>query len=351
MGKLKYFWPDWSMTHTLSENTRTSRKPERLRGRQVTPLPVYSFHTPFTIQTDGKQWVIGGYSRSGAIRAAADVLTFIGVSWFLIFTAIYLQPENKVSIWVGLVPILIATPFLIWGRFGGEDTWVVFDRTTGNVCFWRKNKQNSLVVPFDQVQCYWIEVFRRGVSHSLYFMPEVNLPNERHRWWKVEMGFPTQYQQAQYFWRVLTDFMDRSRPIPEVPGLIHQVRSMEKKGYTIQDITEGGKEITDDDFMEVQKEIQNDMAALEARLDRIMEADQFSADALIQFYENAPVYAVEKVLQTVKFQLELWVDFLKQQLMEPEFRDYYSLDQYKAEINKLVRYFDPVFEALSQARE
>ncbi|GGX41370.1 hypothetical protein GCM10007392_05340 [Saccharospirillum salsuginis] len=238
---------------------------------------------------------------------------------------------------------LIVTLFSMYKtRIGGENTWVVFDRTTGNVCFWRKNQKNSLTVPFDKVNCYWIRGFQRGgVTHNLYFMPTENLPNERHRWWKVHFGFPTQYEQAQFFWRVLTDFMDRSRPIPEVPGLIHQVRFVEKNGYTIEDLTEGGVEMTEADFNEVDAEIQNDIAALEARLERLLEPDQFSADRLIEFYENAPVYARTDVIRSVMSILSIWISVLKgeDRVMDPAFRKYFTLMEYEAEIDKLADFF------------
>ena len=347
MGKTKYRYPDWSCTNESTQLTRASRKAKRLRGEQVTPQPVYSFHTPFHVKTDGKQWAIQADSSHGVWQATGIISSF----FFLLFLFFSLVPfPNEGTIFFSILTGMVFLPLSISmykTRTGGEDTWVVFDRTTGNVCFWKKNQKNSLTVPFEKVNCYWIRVFRRGgITHSLHFMPTENLPNERHRWWQVHFGFAPQYEQAQFFWRVLTDFMDKSQPIPEVPGLIHQIRFVEKNGYTIEDLTEGGIEMTEADFNEVAEEIRNDLAALEARLERLLEPDQFSADRLIEFYENAPVYARTDVIRSVMSILSTWVSVLKgeDQVMDPAFRAYFTLTEYETEIDKLSAFFFKIDE-------
>lgn len=342
MGKIKYRYPDWSCTKEVTKNTRPVRRAKWLRPDPVKPQPTYSFHTPFYTKTDGKQWVIQSDSSYGTLRAAGFISSF-----FLIFCTIAgstLYQYHGVNLFVylaiGLFFVFVYTMYKT--RAGGEDTWVVFDRTTGNVCFWKKNQKSSLTVPFEQVKCYWNSKYMRGGPVSSFFlMPEVNLPNERNRLWKVHFGFAPQYEQAQFFWRVLTDFMDKSRPIPEVPGLIHQVRFVEKNGYTIEDLTEGGIEMTEANFNEVAEEIQNDLAALEARLERLLEPDQFSADRLIEFYENAPVYARTDVIRSVMSILSTWVSVLKgeDKVMDPAFRAYFTLTEYEAEIDKLSAFF------------
>ncbi|GGX41383.1 hypothetical protein GCM10007392_05360 [Saccharospirillum salsuginis] len=135
--------------------------------------------------------------------------------------------------------------------------------------------------------------------------------------------------------------MDQSRPIPEVPGLIHQVRFVEKNGYTIEDLTEGGVEMTEADFNEVDAEIQNDMAALDARLRRMVKPDKFSADKLIEFYKNAPIYSKEDILRTIMVKLKRWIRFLKgeDRMMEPGYGEYFTLEEYEQEMDKLADFF------------
>lgn len=342
MGRIKYRYPDWSCTKEVTKNTRPVRRAKWLRPDPVKPQPTYSFHTPFYTKTDGKQWVIQSDSSIGWIRT----IGFISSFFFLIFLFFGLVPfPNDGTVFflsmTGLTFLLVSFS-MYQSRTRGEDTWVVFDRTTRNVCFWKKNQEHSLTVPFEQVKCYWNSKYMRGGPVSSFFlMPEVNLSDERNRLWKVHFGFAPQYEQAQFFWRVLTDFMDKSRPIPEVPGLIHQIRFVEKNGYTIEDLTEGGIEITEADFNEVAEEIQNDMAALDARLRRMIKPDQFSADRLIEFYEACPIYAKEDVLRTIVVKLKRWVKFLKgeDRMMDPAYKDFFTLKEYEAEMDKLSDFF------------
>ncbi len=342
MGKTKYLYPDWYSTKQTTQETRASRKPNRLRGKLVTPQSAYSFHTPFGVLTDGKQWAVQANSSHSAWQATGIIFSLIFLYCFIAAIIQYQPDELSLFDYLSATFLIVLAYAMYKTRTGGEDTWVVFDRTTGNVCFWKNNQKNSVTVPFEKVNCYWIRVFRRGgITHSLHFMPTENLPNERHRWWQVHFGFAPQYEQAQFFWRVLTDFMDKSRSIPEVPGLIHQVRFVEKNGYTIEDLTEGGIEMTEADFNEVAEEIQNDMAALDARLRRIIKPDQFSADRLIKFYEACPIYAREDVLRTIVVKLRRWVKFLKgeDRMMDPAYRDFFTLKEYEAEMDKLSDFF------------
>ncbi|MEJ2066344.1 MAG: hypothetical protein P8X74_24200, partial [Reinekea sp.] len=195
----------------------------------------------------------------------------------------------------------------------------------------------------EQVDCYWTPVFRRGLSHNFYFMPTVNLPNERHRWWQVYMGFPTQYQQAQYFWRVLTDFMDKTKPIPTVPGLYHHLRWLEKNNYTLHDITEGGKEIAEADFVEIEEEMEKEISEIVSQVEQFLKPQKFSAEALIEFYKKTPVYAREPFLRKVVSRAESWRKFLNElNLMDIGFKKHFTIDEYKSEVEKLESFFNPI---------
>ncbi|GGX52546.1 hypothetical protein GCM10007392_19890 [Saccharospirillum salsuginis] len=203
--------------------------------------------------------------------------------------------------------VLIEIYYILKIRTGGEDTWILLDRTTGNVCFWKRNSKKSLTVPFDQVDCYWsTRAGRGGPSHQIALMPKVNLPNERYRYWEIMLGSAAMYEQAQYFWRVMNDFMDRTRPIPEVPGLIHQVRSMEKLGWRLEDITHGGKEVPIEEWEEVEKELRRDAEALEARLERLFTPEYFDAQTVYDFYQKAPVHFKRDALRNILSKYEMF---------------------------------------------
>jgi hypothetical protein len=348
LGKLKKLWPDWRCTQTLSPKTRPVRKAKRLRGQKVEPIEHYGFHTPFEVKTDGQQWIISTNTKVTVNRIAAMMLLF-----FFIFCTVALYftyPAKGAELFIFLASILglAALYNIIKARLGGEDTWVVFDRTTGNVCFWRKNAKNSLTVPFEQVDCYWTPVFRRGLSHNFYFMPTVNLPNERHRWWQVYMGFPTQYQQAQYFWRVLTDFMDKTKPIPTVPGLYHHLRWLEKNNYTLHDITEGGKEIAEADFVEIEEEMEKEISEIEKKIEQMMQAPNFDADSVIQFYKESPGFSLENNIRHIAPYIQRRIRYLKiDNLMDRGFRKRFTMAEYRRDLNKLIQFFGPIINDIS----
>jgi hypothetical protein len=349
LGKLKKLWPDWRCTQTLSPKTRPVRKAKRLRGQKVEPIEHYGFHTPFEVKTDGQQWIISTNTKVTVNRIAAMMLLF-----FFIFCTVALYftyPAKGAELFIFLASILglAALYNIIKARLGGEDTWVIFDRTTGNVCFWRKNAKNSLTVPFEQVDCYWTPVFRRGLSHNFYFMPTVNLPNERHRWWQVYMGFPTQYQQAQYFWRVLTDFMDKTKPIPSVPGLYHHLRWLEKNNYTLHDITEGGKEVAEADFVEIDEEMEKEIDAIDKEFEKMLHQPRgFNVDAIINFYIVSPDYAKDAMLISIRSTIKFRIRCLtKQNLMDMGFSKHFTLAEYRRDLNKLIQFFGPIINDIS----
>ncbi|MEJ2043762.1 MAG: hypothetical protein P8X89_10850, partial [Reinekea sp.] len=200
----------------------------------------------------------------------------------------------------------------------------------------------------EQVDCYWTPVFRRGLSHNFYFMPTVNLPNERHRWWQVYMGFPTQYQQAQYFWRVLTDFMDKTKPIPSVPGLYHHLRWLEKNNYTLHDITEGGKEITEADFVEIDEEMEKEISEIEKKIEQMMQAPNFDADSVIQFYKESPGFSLENNIRHIAPYIQRRIRYLKiDNLMDRGFRKRFTMVEYRRDLNKLIQFFGPIINDIS----
>ncbi|HET8904647.1 MAG TPA: hypothetical protein VFN16_11685, partial [Saccharospirillum sp.] len=318
------------------------------RGNLVTPQERYQFHTPFHTYTDGKQWAVQCDSRYISHRAIAFIGVFFGSVWIILFFPDF---SNFVSIAIAFTPAVPTLYYVYLSRTGGEDTWVIFDRTTGNVCFWKRDAEHSLTVPFEKVNCYWIEVFRRGVSHSLYFMPTENLPNERHRWWQVMFGTATTYDQAQYFWRVLTDFMDPSKPIPSVPGLSHQLYFVEKHGYTIEDLTEGNKEITFEEFEEAEAAFKRKTMELRDQIRQMLEPEHFNTEKIINFYEHAPLYAQQRLLFAATSKLSMFVQGLEDDspFMYPGFKEFFSFDEYKERVEKLTDYFFELNKAQCEA--
>lgn len=352
VGPTRDLWPVWHCTETVTRETKPSRKREKWRGNLVTPKERHQRHIPFYTRTDGKQWLVrcNSYYLDHQVRAV--VFLFFGSLW--VTPAVYLYQFDGITffVYLSLAPYLVSAYYIYKSRTGGEDTWIVFDRTTGNVCFWKRDAEHSLTVPFEKVNCYWIEVFRRGVSHSLYFMPTENLPNEHHRWWQVMFGTATRYDEAQYLWWVLTDFMDKTKPIPAVPGLSHQLYFVEKHSYTIKDLTEGKKEITLEDFEEAEEEFKRITLDLDEEFGRMLEPECFDVDAIIAFYNSVPQYAQQSLLSTAAARLEMYVIGLEAENpfmcpLFPEFKKLFTFEEYKTRVEALADYFFKIHKELN----
>ena len=344
VGPTRDLWPDWRCTETVTRVTKPSRKREKWRGTMVTPQERYLRPLPLHTRTDGKQWLVRCNSNYISHQVNAVMWLLFGALWFFIFYDFHMG--------IALLPLIPALYYNYRARAGGEDTWIVFDRTTGNVCFWKRDAKHSLTVPFEKVNCYWIELFRRGVSHSLYFMPTENLPNERHRWWQAMFGAATRYDEAQYLWRVMTDFMDQSKPIPAVPGLSHQLYFVEKHGYTIKDLTEGEKEITLEDFEEAEDEFKRITSDLDEEFGRMLEPECFDVDTIIAFYNSVPRYAQQSLLSTAAARLEIYVIGLESENpymcpLFPESKKLFTFDEYKTRVEALADYFFKIHKELN----
>ncbi len=303
-------WPDIDCANEPTKKVSKGRK-IRSKGKPVTPIENYVFHTDFDTLTDGNIWIIKTDSRFvdyivGVQLIGAMLLILLPVFWF------YKVPFELTDVFI--IPMLIGLVlFSLLARWEkGDNKWIVFDRNSGNVCFWHKNKRRSLTVPFDQVKCYWHrKAYRGGVSRNFMLMPEVSLRGEWNRWWNTYFGSTEIYSQAQYLWRVLSDFMDNSKPIPELPGLTHQIRSCQRLGYTIDDLTHGGKDIPVDVWVEVDKEIQDEIEAVGDKTRYLLEPSRFSSEEVFEFYKGIPPLAKQISLIEIKIAVEDWSNWTK----------------------------------------
>ncbi|WP_028672529.1 hypothetical protein [Saccharospirillum impatiens] len=298
-------WPDIDCANEPTKKVSKGRK-LRSKGKAVTPVEEYVFHSGFDTLTDGDIWIVRTDSRFvdytvGVILPGAMLMFLLPTFWFakvpFEMTRIVILPLFFVMVFFSLLAR--------WEK--GNNKWIVFDRNSGNVCFWHKNKRKSLTVPFEQVNSYWHrKAYRGGVSRNFMLMPEVSFRGEWNRWWNTYFGSTEIYSQAQYLWRVLSDFMDNSKPIPELPGLTHQIRSCQKLGYTIEDLTHGGKEIPIDVWMEVDKDIENEIEALGLEVQSLLKPERFSASEILEYSKTIPPLARRSFLSLVMIAIEDW---------------------------------------------
>ncbi|WP_028672455.1 hypothetical protein [Saccharospirillum impatiens] len=329
-------WPDIDCakepTHKVSKGGKL-----RSKGKPVTPIENYIFHSDFDTLTDGDIWIIKTDSRFidyivGVQLIGAMLLILLPVFWF------YKVPFELTNVFI--LPMLFGLVFFSllarWEK--GDNKWIVFDRSSGNVCFWHKSKRKSLTVPFEIVNCYWHrKAYRGGVSRNFMLMPEVSLRGEWNRWWNTYFGSTEIYSQAQYLWRVLSDFMDNSKPIPELPGLTHQIRSCQKLGYTIEDLTHGGKEIPIEVWMAVDKEIQEEIEAVANKADQLLEPENFSANVILEYSKTIPPLARRELLIHVKMAVGYWSRWTRDHGgLFPGMSKRYTPQELGAEIDQLI---------------
>ncbi|WP_220494712.1 MULTISPECIES: hypothetical protein, partial [unclassified Pseudoalteromonas] len=110
-------------------------------------------------------------------------------------------------------------------------TSVVFDRKTGNVNFPAFGGNPELVIPFEEV-----EMYRGSLGFSLGSgMPVTSLipkkyPKHGKRDCQYIVAFADSYDGACQSWTLLTEFMDKNKPIPF--GLLQSVQDYLDKGYS-----------------------------------------------------------------------------------------------------------------------
>ncbi|WP_028672456.1 hypothetical protein [Saccharospirillum impatiens] len=298
-------WPDIDCASELTKVVSKGRK-LRSKGQPVTPTEDYVFHSDFATMTDGNIWIIRTDSNFVNYSVAAGM--FGALALFILAIFLYHGADSfqyKFFFLPPFVGMTITSILAHWEK--GHNRWIVFDRSSRSVCFWHKNKRKSLTVPFDQVHCYWHrKAYRGGASRNFMLMPEVSLRGEWNRWWNTYFGSTEIYSQAQYLWRVLSDFMDNSKPIPELPGLTHQIRSCQKLGYTIEDLTHGGKEIPIGVWMEVDKDIENEIEALDLEVQSLLKPERFSASEILEYSKTVPPLARRSFLSLVMIAIEDW---------------------------------------------
>lgn len=328
-------WPNMGCSEKCTVKVRRARK-IRSKGELVTPIKDYSFHTDFDTLTDGRKWYVRTSSRFDDHRILAGLFSVLAILSLLLFG---LGPTTIHDVVLFILPFsILAMVFSISAHLTGVNRWIVFDRDSGNVCFWHHNQNKSLTVPFSKVRCYWYrKLYRGGVSKDMMLMPDVSLPRERSRWWNAYFGSTQVYPQAQYFWRVLSDFMDNNQPLPEIPGLTHQVRCCERLGYTIEDLTHGGKKIPIELWAEVDQEIQKEIEVICSKTEELLEPDVFDAERVVRHYRTIPPLARRMVLIEMKTSIDSWVRWMRDHNgLYPGLSGRFTMEEFVSELDLLV---------------
>ncbi len=92
---------------------------------------------------------------------------------------------------------------------------VVFDRKTGNVHFPAVLGNKELIVPFAQVNMYMgVAGYSRGSGEKFFQLKPKVYPKDQRSDFAYAVLFADYYDQACGLWTLLTEFMDKNKPIP-----------------------------------------------------------------------------------------------------------------------------------------
>ncbi|REL27772.1 hypothetical protein DXX93_15205 [Thalassotalea euphylliae] len=92
---------------------------------------------------------------------------------------------------------------------------VVCDRKTGNVHFPAFGKNPELVIPFNQVELYVGSVgYSRGSGMAAKCIVPTMYPKAAKRDFQYAILIADSYDEACRYWTLLTEFMDKNKPIP-----------------------------------------------------------------------------------------------------------------------------------------
>lgn len=234
-------YPDLSLTEHQSNNVVPREDVEFLYF--TGPLPCSS-NTPLPISVnhkcDGRYLLMRGIDKiSSAFLSTAIFFEIFGVLMFLVTLFMIVDEALSKNLIIGFISssaIMITIGLIFhWGsRKKSSDKFFLFDRHTKNVLFPRQKKRNTLVVPFNLVNCY---SFQHDI-HSLrsecfpHLVPlvlpagEVDRIDEIifsiHAYAETIFSKKTCLEKNIAEWSMICQFMDSNKPIPE--ALHGQVR-------------------------------------------------------------------------------------------------------------------------------
>jgi hypothetical protein len=193
--------------------------------------------------TDGRYYGVLLISSMRDIFQTATVFTalvFFGVSIFMQITTLFKAASMEQFLGAHFLhPLFILGQVLlliiafIYHRKAKipRATSVVFDRKTGNVNFPAFGGNPELVIPFEEVEMYRGSLgFSLGTGMPVTSLIPKKYPKHGKRDCQYIVAFADSYDGACQSWTLLTEFMDKNKPIPF--GLLQSVQDYLDKGYS-----------------------------------------------------------------------------------------------------------------------
>jgi hypothetical protein len=180
-------------------------------------LPKHRLLRPFYHETpkrlDEKQYVIP------SISSLKDGLHFFyGGLYMIAGTAAFgwslTKFEVDPALWVTLICLAIAIPAHIYGRSLKQDRFIIYDRERGIVRLeygWFRLKYRE--IPFWESEGYLVT----SPNHAGLMRPTLHLQHPSKGSFVIVEG--AEYDLPLGYWSFLIQYMDKSKPLPDVPWL------------------------------------------------------------------------------------------------------------------------------------
>lgn len=180
-------------------------------------LPKHRLLRPFYHETpkrlDEKQYVIP------SISSLKDGLHFFyGGLYMIAGTAAFgwslTKFEVDPALWVTLICLAIAIPAHIYGRSLKQDRFIIYDRERGIVRLeygWFRLKYRE--IPFWESEGYLVT----SPNHAGLMRPTLHLQHQSKGSFVIVEG--AEYDLPLGYWSFLIQYMDKSKPLPDVPWL------------------------------------------------------------------------------------------------------------------------------------
>lgn len=103
-------WPGMACSEICTAKVRSARK-IRNRGKPVTPIEDYSFHTDFDTLTDGRKWYVRTSSRFDDYRILAGLFSVLAILSVILFG---LGPITIHDVVLFILPFFMLTMFFLF---------------------------------------------------------------------------------------------------------------------------------------------------------------------------------------------------------------------------------------------
>jgi hypothetical protein len=197
--------------------------------------------TPF-FDTDGKLLVMEAdyhpdlyHNARFFAGACIGIAIFILIVNLLIALGMTLDAFDKSMIYASAWVLLLGLLVYFGSNYIIKTGYIVFDRDHGTVMLPVKHNGRRWVLPFKDIQCYGFTMFMKGgfIRYEVYLYGMSKPRGTKDFKQKVLIGYYTVREEAEKYWRIVENFMDTTRPIPDVIPFPQRIRWFKARNTSI----------------------------------------------------------------------------------------------------------------------